>query len=277
MPRSLLPPRGIFAGTSILFNRDLSAPVKETLLQVMALSWGSDSHTTPPLTYTLLEHLTGKNARTLRGHLAELRSYQAVLRLQPAGSGQFFLILADWLFGSTQGSADAPPADLKTAARGGKVLPQPVKEDDDLILNDFDQQEQEESDSNPVKNVLPLNDQSGRAAKRAAPTRRGAAKKPLSGAVEKRLREAGVFPSLLPEVAARAAEYAFKDKDLLALLDWCLADQPERPAGLFVGRLRAGGRAPAEFYTPPCPRCGQRGKHSQECPHRYALPEGYGG
>ena len=98
LTRPLLPPRGIFASTRLLFDHGLSASIKETLLELMALTWGSDSHVTPPLSYPLLEHLTGKDARTLRGHFAALRTYHAALRLQRADGGYFIVWLAPWLF-----------------------------------------------------------------------------------------------------------------------------------------------------------------------------------
>jgi hypothetical protein len=280
MPRSLLPPRGIFAGTRLVFDRDLSASVKETLLQLMALSWGTDSHTTPALSYTLLEHLTGKNVRTLHGHMATLRSHQSVLRFQPAGSGQFIIIFSGWLFGGPDGESAAG----KNLPAAGKNLHLPVKEEDDL-LNPIEIKEQEESIDFTDEFFPPLNDHNAANHAPAKPTpailapailapeaAAPKAAKPLSKAVEKRLREAGVFPALMGEIASRASEGKLKDKDLLALLDWCAADQPERPAALFVARLRAGGRAPAEFYAAACPRCGERGRHSAECPRRYALP-----
>jgi hypothetical protein len=265
MKRPLLPPRGIFTGTRILFDRELSAPVKETLLQIMALTWGSDSHTSPPLTYPLLEHLTGKTDRTLRGHLAVLRNYHAALRLQHAGPGQFIINLSGWLFKS----------DEPSQPQNGKVLPQPVKADRASLVDSQDRQsiktennhKEEEEFHTLRKEILPPpSDQSGQ---KKDGGKHSQHQTQLSGAVEKRLREAGVFPALLAEVAARAAEGKYKDKDLLALLAWCETDQPERPGGLFMGRLRVGARATTEYYSPACPRCGLRGRHGPECPRRY--------
>ena len=280
MSRPLLPPRGIFTGTRWLYDLELSATVKETLLQVMALAWGKDSHTTPPLSYAQLEALTGKNARTLRGHLSALRSYQAALRLQPAGTGQFIIALAPWLFTNVlpQSGADAP---------AGKILPQPVndqnQEEDstvwvereflDLPEPDHDQARGKTAARTPAPGTAapgtaapPPPPASGRAAK---PTPPAAKPRSLSKKLQARLGDAGVFPVLLPEVAERAASGRYSETELTALLDWCADDQPERPAALFIGRLRAGARAPSLYRTPPCKRCGQRGKHAQECPERY--------
>lgn len=95
----------------------------------------------------------------------------------------------------------------------------------------------------------------------------------MSAALEETLREAGVFPGLLPEVAGLAARDGRSDADLRALLAWCQDDEPRRPAALFVARLRIGARAPDDYRRPACPRCGQRGGHSPECPRRYAMDE----
>ncbi len=268
MSRPLLPPRGHFTGTRWLFDPALSAPIKETLLQLMALTWGRDGHTTPPLSYAQLEALTGKNARTLRGHLLALRTYHAALRLQPAGTGTFIAALADWLFNNTYTAPDT------LSAQVGEVLPKPY-------LN-----QEEEEELNPSRDVflvLPHHHDHGAAwispdAARTPPTGIAAprqkpvpqpAKKTLTRPLEKRLREAGVFPALLPEVEARAAQWQYSAKEIDRLLDWCADEQPERPAALFIGRVRAGARAPAVYNTAPCVQCGRRGKHADDCTQRY--------
>ena len=78
-----------------------------------------------------------------------------------------------------------------------------------------------------------------------------------------------MFPALLPEVEARAAQWQYSAKEIDRLLDWCADEQPERPAALFIGRVRAGARAPAVYNTAPCVQCGKRGKHTEDCTQRY--------
>lgn len=253
MPRPLIPPRGIHTGTRWLFDSDLAAGIKETLLQLMALTWGSPSRATPPLSYHQLEAMTKKDARTLRGHFSALRAYHAALRLQRAGAGQFIVVLAEWLFTNT--------AEIE-GSESGKNLPQL-----DLI-------KEEEEDFETLDESLhlpPLHDHPAAkpGAQKAAPE---PARPAISKAMHKRLLEAGVFPGLIPEVGRLVDKWQYSERELQALLEWCKDEQPDRPAGLFVGRARAGGRAPAIYHTPPCPRCGQRGKHSPDCPSRYALP-----
>jgi hypothetical protein len=276
MARPLLPPRGIFTGTTWLYDPNLSAGLKETLLQLMALTWGREDHTTPPLSYAQLEAITHKNARTLRGHFLALRTYHAALRLQPAGTGQFLVALAGWLFRNDVTGPAIPSAD-------GENLPMPDHDHDSDL--DHDQNQNQEEDS--LEDVFPLDssDPDLLTAPAVEPKRqRGRSSQParapgmLSPQVAQMLQQAGVFPALFAEVAARAREGRYRDQDLQALMAWCAddaqtSDQANLCARLFIARLRAGGRAPHMYNTPPCPQCGGRGRHDPECRRRYLLDD----
>lgn len=266
MTRPLLPPKGIFIGTRVVFDADLPAPVKETLLQLMSLAWQSDSHCTPPLTYALLTHLTGKSDRTLRGHFLMLRAYQAVLRLQPAGIGQFMIVLADGLFDNRVEFAPAAPGKMATEA--GETLPAPYHDDKHEEEEDLTLLESLVPDLPP----LPADHDQANATESASvhPPRSPKLKKAFAA----RLEQAGVFPHLLGEVAEQAAGGQYTQNELEALLDWCLAETPERPGGLFIFRMRKGLHAPGKLQAPPCPRCGKRGTHDPGCPQRYRM-DGY--
>lgn len=295
MTRPLLPPRGIFTGTSWLFDPDLAAGIKETLLQLMALTWGNDAHSTMPLTYPQLEFITHKNTRTLRGHLLALRNYHAALCLQPAGAGRFIVALTGWVFNNNIPYQDARP--IEALEKNGKFLPGPVKEDQNQLT-----QEDEEK----FLHLLNIPDQPGGAAngeialengdfepeirpallklgmRLAAPdpqpqtnphipTKNLPPARAIGRPLRRRLTEAGVFLGLLSEVETLAAKFDFTDKDLDALLAWCVDEQPERPAALFIGRLRCGALAPARFRKPACRRCGKHGRHADDCPLRYTY------
>lgn len=276
MNRPLIPPRGYYISTAILFHASMPPQVKDTLLQLSALTWGSPAHCTPPLNYQMLSTLTGKTHRTLAGHLSMLRNKYAALRLQSTGDGFFIIILADWTIPVAK---DLPKADGKKARRkkgtaapgnavdpaapqesekkgksrsGGKILHLPVKEEEDSIPLKSDSELKILLKNKGLQNFA-----------QTAPVE-------LAQDVQDALLEAGIFPSLLPEVAASG----YKREDLLALLAWCDEDQPENPAPLLIARLRSGGRAPLRFFEPACPRCGLRGKHAANCPYRY-LPEEY--
>jgi hypothetical protein len=256
MTRPLLPPRGLFTGTRWLFDPALAPNLKETLLQLMTLTWGREPHTTPLLSYPMLEELTGKNARTLRGHLSALRTYHAALRLQHAVAGQFIITLAGWLFRNDL---------VETPALDGKNLPLPDHD------HGIDQQEEQDSLHPGEVFLPPVDDLIDYDQPASAPPPAAKTPRRLSKKAEKRLIEAGVFPGLLAEVATRAAESSYSEAALFQLLEWTVDSQPDAPAGLFISRLRAGARAPAMYARPVCTRCGQRGKHSADCPHRYAM------
>lgn len=289
---SSLPPSGLFLGTRVLFTRDLSPHLKETLLQILALCASAGGHATPPVSIRALAQLTAKPDRTLREHIALLRE-QGLLQISAAGRPyQFTLHLADWLFddrlppqagGSSSGdesaTTDGPnPAPIRT-----HLTPDSLKEEEELntyrysvILplppsNHHPTGAQPEPAHPNGRTRKPLRAQK---AERARGSGRYTARRMpdnLPADLRERLLSAGVFPALLHEIAERAEQDDYSPADLLALLDWCAADQPESHAALFIGRLRAGARAPAAYTQPACPRCGQRSGHAPDCPRRYLM------
>ena len=84
MPRPLLPPRGIFIPTALLFECSLPPATVYTWAQLRALAWGRDE--TPPFSLDQISRLTGKKASTIYGHMAALRDRDA-LRWRPADRG----------------------------------------------------------------------------------------------------------------------------------------------------------------------------------------------
>jgi hypothetical protein len=256
MKLPLLPPRGIFAVTSLVFDLELPASVKETLLQVMALAWANPTHETPPLTYYQLASLTGKSTTTLHGHIAVLRNYRAALRLRRAGHGAMVVSLAGWLYTSRPGavSENQPAA---PGSRNPEVLPE----------NQNHQQEEEEGDAlypHPSDDLIPGTVPENGALPVQAKTPADA-QALLSPQVSKALLDAGIFSFLFAEVA-RAGR---PDEDLLALLAWCQEDYPERPGGIFVARLRAGALVPDRYYAERCDVCGKLNGHAETCRRRY--------
>ena len=257
-PPPLLPPRGLFIPTRVLFNTEMPASLKETLLMLMALTWRSDRHVTPLLSLPLLEQLTGKSERSLFGHLQALRTNKSVLRLQYAEAGQFIIELADGLFHH--------PDSENGKTHDCNFLQLPVKEEELITISESkDSPPPPDSDHDhtpeiPQKIAAP------------APKNKSQSTQPvLPKAITAELIKAGVFPSLLDEIATRAAEGKYSARDLSALLAWALNDRPDGPAALFVTRLRAGARAPKVFFEPACQRCGKRGGHAQDCPQRYVY------
>jgi len=121
----LLPPRGIFVATDILFTPDIWKPARDTLIQLMALAWSSADHCTPTLSLAHLEQLTGKKARTLRQHLAYLSTYQDVVRVQSLGRDSFTLSFAGWLYGRPPADGDTRPSALDDTPAPGLPAPAP--------------------------------------------------------------------------------------------------------------------------------------------------------
>ena len=234
---SLVPSRGVFVPTRLIFARELPPVIRDTLVQLMALAWSNASHELPPVSYTQLSGLMGKSVTTLHGHFAILRTYHAALRLRGAGNGLIIVTLADWLY------TNKPSRLQKTDSRN---LEAPVN---DL---ESDHKDEEEGVSHPD---LPL-DQSDPLVEKNPQ---------LPHDLENTLIEAGVFSFLLPEVA-RAG---WQNDDLLALLTWCEADNPEKPGGLFMVRLRAGVVVPGKYYGERCEVCHRVGKHADDCRRRY--------
>jgi hypothetical protein len=232
---------------------DVPAPILFTLTQLVALSWNGQKGMTSPLTYRALANLTSKSVRTIYGHLSALQNTYAALRLQSTGDGAFVVVLADWLF-----------EPLKPGELDCKTLQTPVKEEEEqlthidskeipVLLNDSDQEE--ECEGKPQKIAKFCNRKPLRKPLRA-----------LSAGLREKLLAAGVFPVLLDEIAVSP----YSEEDLTALLAWSTTDQPNNPAPLLIGRLRANANPPKIYRQPPCPYCGRYGsEHADDCRGRY--------
>ena len=88
MTHSLLPPRGIFVPTHMIFNHDLPSAVLVTWIQLRCLAW--DSWVTPPLSISELAALTGIHPARLHRHVSQLQSISA-LSWRSAEQGKIIL------------------------------------------------------------------------------------------------------------------------------------------------------------------------------------------
>ena len=269
MTKPLLPPRGIFAATRLLFHHRLAAPVKETALQLMALSWHDAQHCTPPLTLAELARLTGKDERTLRGHMQALVQENAIEEKRYLEPGRFILRLSAWLFNNGAGRRGAVSgADGVAAAKEEYSHSQ----EDGLAVNGVNAASERPSQPGgvPGSDRPPAGggNHAGGAPYREAPQPGEARALPrlLSRGLQQELLAFGVFPALLNEVAGSP----YSEADLRALLAWCRIDAPDSAAGLFIGRMRAGARAPKAYHGKPCDVCGLYGAHKPDCRRRYA-------
>jgi hypothetical protein len=77
MNHSLLPPRGIFVPTRMIFNTQLPSAVLVTWIQLRCLAWRG--WVTPPLSIPELASLIGIHPARLNRHLAQLQDISALV------------------------------------------------------------------------------------------------------------------------------------------------------------------------------------------------------
>jgi hypothetical protein len=92
MGRPLLPPRGVFVPTSILYDLELSATVRDTWAQLRGLAWGQNE--TPELSPAQITSISGKSQSVVYGHLAMLRA-KGALRWRSSRHGTLIFTFYD--------------------------------------------------------------------------------------------------------------------------------------------------------------------------------------
>lgn len=88
MTQSLLPPRGIFIPTHLIFHPDLPSAVLVTWIRLRYLAW--EGWTTPPLKVAELASHIGIHPSRLHRHLAQLQDLSA-LSCRITGQGKVIL------------------------------------------------------------------------------------------------------------------------------------------------------------------------------------------
>ena len=88
MTRPLLPPKGIFVPTSMIYNSNLAPSLLQTWLQLRGLAWGRD--VTPPFSIHEITAVTGKSQSTIYGHMSQLRRISA-LSWRSTGQGKLIV------------------------------------------------------------------------------------------------------------------------------------------------------------------------------------------
>ena len=92
MPRSLLPPKGVYVPPNIAYDTTFSPAARDTYMQLRGLAWGKK--VTPKLAIEMLSKLLGKSPSTIYGHLAYLRD-RPVLCYEAAGDGTLIVTFLD--------------------------------------------------------------------------------------------------------------------------------------------------------------------------------------
>lgn len=85
---SLLPERGIFVPTSMIFHPQLPAAALVTWIQLRCLAWRSWN--TPPFSLSELASLTGIHPDRFQRHLSQLQSISA-LSIHITGNGKYIV------------------------------------------------------------------------------------------------------------------------------------------------------------------------------------------
>ena len=88
MPRPLLPPKGVFIPTSMIYNPSLPPSLLQTWLQLRGLAWGRT--VTPCLPFKEMAAILGKSPATLYRHMSQLRNLDA-LSWRTTGSGSLIV------------------------------------------------------------------------------------------------------------------------------------------------------------------------------------------
>jgi hypothetical protein len=260
MPRSLIPPRGVYVSSQVVYHPDMPAHLKETLIQLIGLAWGSPTDNTPPITYKELANLTGKSEFSLYGHIENLRSQFNALSLHQAHRGYYVFALDKWVVPAKSGQALLK---IFKNANSIKEEEESIKDENHLESPppppDSDQEGEREGKPRKFSKTF----RKVRKKKQRKSTREEG--RELSPDLTDALVAAGIFKGLLGEIRAST----FSEEALRALLEWTEDDRPGNAAALFIGRLRAGAVAPQKYFVAPCTRCGQRGGHAQDCSKRF--------
>jgi hypothetical protein len=283
MSKPAYPPRGVFIPTEVAFHQQMQPRVRDTLIQLIGLSWANGGRFTPYVSYAELSHLTGKSVSTLREHISILRNDYQALCSQSAGNGTFCFVFSAWVVPPSKRQPREPKR--KRLSDSENSCREDLKEVNEVKrVKDFKELKEEQL---PSFFKLNFNLKAAKAAK--MPAKSGAQPPeeahlagpapdetpPAAGLsrtaglppeLRQVLLEAGVYESLLGEVASSG----LSEGQIRALLDWTREDEPLRPAGLFISRLRRHILAPEKYSTPACRRCGQRLGHAKDCPERYS-------
>lgn len=105
MTQPLLPPRGIFVPTQMIFNQQLPSAVLVTWIQLRCLAWAG--WVTPPLSISELAAIIGIHPARLHRHLSQLQDISA-LSWRTTGYGRLIVSFPEEPAAKTENQAVAP-------------------------------------------------------------------------------------------------------------------------------------------------------------------------
>ena len=235
MPKPLIPPRGVFAPTSVVYNINIPPVTRDTYAQLLGLAYGDTE--TPHLSFKQLNEITGKGISTLRGHLTFLRN-QGVLRWRTAQDGT---IIVSFPKGASKGQAFF------------------VDEVDDSQIREKHDEEEEINviDDRVLPPPHPLDSHFS-----ILKSEKPKPKTQLRDDVRQALLDAGVFRSKLLEIESAG----LTNNEILAIVRWVNDEfRGERKAGLLIYRIEKQILSPKQYFDDPCSECGNYSSHDEYC------------
>lgn len=232
MPRPLVPPRGVFVSSAVIYDESLSDTMKATYMQLLGLAYGKSE--TPSLSFQQLSEITNKAIGTLYKHMGALRD-RGVLRWRTA---QDRTIIVSFPKGASKGQAFFTDEEFSNSQNREK----PVKEEEDIL--------------HPIRKVLnpPPDSIKGRVKKQKV--------RVFNTTVRQALLDAGVFESKLPELA----QVGLTDDEIMAILRKVKDEfDGEAKGGIVVHRIQNKVQPPQEYFGEPCSVCGKYGRHTASC------------
>lgn len=92
MPRSLLPPRGVFVSSYLVYDKDIPPTVRDSWVQLRGLAWGRLE--TPSLSIQTISELTGKHKSAIYEHLRLLQA-RGALRWHPGSKSEIIVVFPE--------------------------------------------------------------------------------------------------------------------------------------------------------------------------------------
>ncbi len=113
MTHSLLPPRGIFVPTQMIFNTQIPSAVLVTWIQLRSLAWSG--WVTPPLSVPELASIIGIHPARLQRHLAQLQDISALVS-RSTGNGKLILSFPEEQIMNRENQATTPDLQVSDIA-----------------------------------------------------------------------------------------------------------------------------------------------------------------
>jgi len=237
MPRPLIPPRGAFVSSAVIYDESLSDTMKATYMQLLGLAYGKSE--TPSLSFQQLSKITNKAIGTLYKHMGALRD-RGVLRWRTA---QDRTIIVSFPKGASKGQAFFTDEENSNSRNREK----PVKEEEGTNTS-----RRKENYLPPLPPVNPEISQKNVEAQ------------PFQAETRQLLLKAGVYASKL----AKLEKTGLEDDHIVAIVRQTQDEFPgENKGALICYRIENAFLPEKKYFAKPCVECGKFGDHTSSCSH----------